>query len=33
LNDTIVIEGQYNLQDGQKVRIIRWLNLLLKDQF
>jgi len=23
LNDTIVIEGQYNLQDGQKVRIIR----------
>ncbi len=23
LNDTIVIEGQYNLQDGQKVRVIR----------
>jgi len=23
LNDTIVIEGQYNLQNGQKVRVIR----------
>lgn len=24
LNDKIIVEGQYNLQDGSKVRVIKW---------